>query len=183
VNDAIGEGTITRLLTEQAPRLADLPLTFVRDGWDNTIWRLGDRLAVRVTRRVVAVDLHLHEQRWLPGLSAMLPLPVPAPVIAGAPSVHHPWPWSVVPWFDGDVAATAAPAPSEAAVLGAFLSALHTAAPAAAAANPARGGPMASHRAALMTWAEQAAATPPVVASEPCHELDPLDQKPSALQG
>jgi aminoglycoside phosphotransferase (APT) family kinase protein len=119
------------------------------------VWRLGDSLAIRITRRAVAVDLHQHEQRWLPVLAPGLPLPVPAPVIVGVPSARFPWPWSVVPWFEGDVAAVAPPLPREAGALGAFLAALHVAAPEDVAPNPARGGPLASCQAAVTMWAEQ----------------------------
>jgi aminoglycoside phosphotransferase (APT) family kinase protein len=127
----------------------------VRDGWDNAVWRLGDSLAIRITRRAVAVDLHRHEQRWLPVLAPRLPLPVPAPVIVGVPSARFPWPWSVVPWFEGDVAAVAPPLPGEAGALGAFLAALHVPAPEDVVPNPARGGPLASCQAAVTMWAEQ----------------------------
>jgi aminoglycoside phosphotransferase (APT) family kinase protein len=151
----IDEILIARLLQEQAPRLAGLPAVKVRDGWDNAVWRLGDSLAIRITRRAVAVDLHQHEQRWLPVLAPALPLPVPAPVIVGVPSARFPWPWSVVPWFEGDVAAVAPPLPREAGALAAFLAALHVPAPEDVAPNPARGGPLASCRAAVTMWAEQ----------------------------
>jgi aminoglycoside phosphotransferase (APT) family kinase protein len=124
----IDEGLIVRLLEEQAPH-----------GWDNAVWRLGDALAIRITRRAVAVDLHRHEQRWLPVLAPELPLPVPVPVIVGVPSARFPWPWSVVPWFEGDVAAVARPLPREARALGAFLAALHVPAPNDVAPNPATG--------------------------------------------
>lgn len=39
----IDEGLIVRLLQEQAPQLAGLPVVWVKDGWDNAVWRLGDR--------------------------------------------------------------------------------------------------------------------------------------------
>src|ERR1700733_11730795 len=120
----IDEALISRLLEEQAPHLAGLRAVKVRDGWDNAVWRLGDVLAIRITRRAVAVDLHRHEQRWLPVLAPGLPLPVPAPVLAGGPSAQVPWPWSVVPWFEGVVAALAPPLPREARALGAFLAAM-----------------------------------------------------------
>jgi aminoglycoside phosphotransferase (APT) family kinase protein len=151
----IDEGLIVRLLEEQAPHLAGLRAVKVRDGWDNAVWRLGDVLAMRITRRAVAADLHRHEQRWLPVLSPGLPLPVPAPVIVGVPSGHFPWPWSVVPWFEGNVAALAPPLPGEARVLGTFLAALHVPAPTDVAANPARGVPLASCQASVTMWAEQ----------------------------
>ena len=152
----IGEALIVRLLEEQAPHLAGLPVMKVRDGWDNAVWRLGDVLAIRITRRAVAVDLHLHEHRWLPVLAPDLPLPVPLPVIVGVPSAQFPWPWSVVPWFEGEVAALAPPLPAEAKALGAFLAALHVSAPADVAPNPARGGPLASYQSSVTMWAEQA---------------------------
>ena len=75
----IDEALISRLLEDQAPHLAGLRVVKVRDGWDNAVWRLGDSLAIRITRRAVAVDLHLHEQQWLPVLAPRLPLPVPLP--------------------------------------------------------------------------------------------------------
>jgi aminoglycoside phosphotransferase (APT) family kinase protein len=151
----IDEPLIVRLLEEQAPHLAGLRAVKVRDGWDNAVWRLGDALAIRITRRAVAVHLHRHEQRWLPVLASGLPLPVPAPVIVGVPSAQFPWPWSVVPWFEGDVAALAPPLPREARALGAFLAALHVPAPQDVAPNPARGGPLASCRTSVTMWAEQ----------------------------
>ena len=152
----IDEALIACLLEEQAPHLAGLPVTKVRDGWDNAVWRLGDVLAIRITRRAVAVDLHRHEQRWLPVLAPGLPLPVPAPVIVGLPSAQFPWPWSVVPWFEGDTAAVAPAFPSEAPALGGFLAALHVPAPEDVASNPSRGGPLLSRRDAVTIWAEQA---------------------------
>lgn len=151
----IDERLIVRLLEEQAPHLAGLRAVKVRDGWGNAVWRLGDVQAIRITRRAVAVDLHRHEQRWLPVLAPGLPLPVPVPVIVGVPSAQFPWPWSVVPWFEGDVAALAPLLPREARALGAFLAALHVPAPRDVAPNPARSGPLASRQASVTMWAEQ----------------------------
>jgi aminoglycoside phosphotransferase (APT) family kinase protein len=113
-------------------------------------------LAIRLTRRAVAVDLHRHEQRWLPVLAPGLPLPVPVPVVVGILSTQFPWPWGVVPWFEGDVAASAPPLPPEARALAGFLAALHVPAPDDVAPNPARGGPLASRQDAMARWAEQA---------------------------
>lgn len=152
----IDQELILRLLRDQAPHLAGLPVMKVRDGWDNAVWRLGDLLAIRITRRAVAVDLHRHEQRWLPVLAPRLPVPVPLPVIVGKPSAQFPWPWSVVPWFEGDIAAVAPPLPTEARALGAFLAALHVPAPEDVAPNPARGVRLASCQASVKLWARQA---------------------------
>ena len=103
----VDEALVRGLLRAGAPHLAGLPLARQADGWDNAVWRLGDDLAVRVTRRAAAAALQAHEQRWLPGLAARLPLPVPAPVVAGGPTAGFPWPWSIVPWLAGRTADTA----------------------------------------------------------------------------
>lgn len=76
-------------------------------------------------------------------------------MIVGAPSAQFSWPWSVVPWFEGDVAAMAPPLPREARALGAFLAALHVPAPQDVAPNPVRGGPLASRQEPVAMWAEQ----------------------------
>lgn len=110
---AIDEALVRRLLGEQQPDLAGLPLELCDAGWDNVMWRLGTRLAVRMPRRQVAAPLIETEQRWLPELAPVLPLPVPVPLRKGRPSAGYPWPWSVVPWIEGvpgDRAPTADPA-------------------------------------------------------------------------
>ncbi|MEM1417091.1 MAG: aminoglycoside phosphotransferase family protein [Myxococcota bacterium] len=130
------------LLADQAPELAGLPLRKVGEGWDNEIWRVGEGEALRVPRRSAGAPLIAHEQRWLPELAARLPLPIPVPRVAGRPTPAFPWPWSVVPWFEG-VPLGARPGSARLAeALGAFLRALHTPAPAEAPANPFRGVPL-----------------------------------------
>jgi aminoglycoside phosphotransferase (APT) family kinase protein len=140
----VDEPLVRRLLADQHPDLADLPLTVVANGWDNVIYRLGDDLAVRLPRRAVAAVLVENEQRWLPELAARLPLPIPVPIRTGQSSDEYPWSWSVVPWFDGGLAAVTPPTDQgrTAAALAGFVVALHVEAPAVAPANPFRGGPL-----------------------------------------
>jgi aminoglycoside phosphotransferase (APT) family kinase protein len=116
----------------------------VASGWDNVIFRLGDELAVRLPRRAPAAELVDHEQRWLPTLAAQLPLPIPTPIHAGRPGHGYPWSWSVLPWFDGDVALRTPPSDLSAAAttLGRFVRALHVGAPHDAPTNPYRGVPL-----------------------------------------
>lgn len=148
---------VRRLLVEQHPDLAALPLTPVASGWDNVVFRLGDDLAVRLPRRASAAELAVTEQRWLPLLAGHLPLPVPTPVRIGAPGAGYPWPWSVVPWLPGRIAArTAVTDPAAAAAtLGAFVAALGAPAPADAPANPVRGVPLRDREPALLARVEQ----------------------------
>ena len=145
----IDAGLVRRLLADQHPDLAGLPLSPVANGWDNAIFRLGDDLAVRLPRRRAGADLVVNEQRWLPELAPRLPLPVPVPVRVGQPSDDYPWSWTVVAWFEGAVAADAALVDPtvEARRLGRFVDALHTQAPSDAPFNPfSRGQPIAELR-------------------------------------
>lgn len=159
-------GLVRQLLAHQHPDLAQRPPEFVANGWDNAIFRLGDDLCVRLPRRRVAARLVDHEQRWLPALAALLPIPVPAPVRIGTPAHGYPWSWSVCPWFDGEPAADTALAQPrhEAQRLGAFLAALHHPAPPEVSPNPfLRGGPVGALDARFRENVEQLD-DPPLVA-------------------
>lgn len=131
------------LLAAQHPDLAGLPITFLASGWDNAIFRLGEDLLLRLPRRAMAARLLAHEQRWLPTLKHRLPLAVPAAVRVGAPQDGYPWPWSVVPWLEGETADLDAPDADQGEALADFFRALHVAAPDDAPRNPLRGVPLA----------------------------------------
>jgi aminoglycoside phosphotransferase (APT) family kinase protein len=142
----VDEPLVRLLVDAQHPELARRPLSFFAEGWDNTVWRLGDDLLVRMPRRELAAPLALHEQRWLPGLAAALPLPIPSPVHVGVPGCGYPWHWSVVPLLSGAPASGLTPltSPGAARGLAGFLRALHVPAPAAAPHNPYRAVPLNS---------------------------------------
>jgi len=140
---------VRRLLAEQHPDIARLPLEVMANGWDNVMFRLGADLIVRVPRRQLGVRCLVNEQRWLPEIAGRLPLPVPAPVRIGRPSSEYPWPWSIVPFEPGQVAAVTPPADlaDAATSLGGFLRALHVPGPLRPPAgdgpdNPVRGVPL-----------------------------------------
>ena len=136
---------VRRLLADQHPDLACLPVEFLANGWDNELYRVGDGLVARLPRRALGAQIITNEQRWLPGLAPRLPLPIPSPERTGVPACGYPYSWSVVPYLPGVPAAQASsfdPAPAAAAV-GGFLGALHVPAPADAPANPFRGVPLA----------------------------------------
>ena len=134
---------VRRLLAEQHPDLADLPLEVVAEGWDNVVLRLGKDLAVRVPRRAEAAALVLQEQRVLPKLAATLPVAIPAPVRVGTPGPLHTYGWSVVPWFEGTTALEAGMGDERLAVgVAAFLRALHRP-DSSPPVNPVRGVPLA----------------------------------------
>jgi aminoglycoside phosphotransferase (APT) family kinase protein len=136
---------VRRLLADQHPDLARLPVEFLANGWDNELYRVGDGHIARLPRRALGAQIIINEQRWLPRLAPKLPLPIPYPERTGVPGCGYPYPWSVVPYLPGVPAAQAGsfdPARAAAAV-GGFLGALHVPAPADAPANPFRGVPLA----------------------------------------
>lgn len=140
----IDAALVRALLREQHEDLSGLPLNDSVSGWDNEMFRLGEQLAVRLPRRATAATLTRNEQRWLPELSARLPLQIPAPIRIGRPNTRFQWPWSIVPWYAGKPAVHASGdhQGAIAEALGAFLQALHRPAPSDAPRNPWRGVPL-----------------------------------------
>jgi len=45
---------VRRLLADQHPDLARLPVQFLANGWDNELYRVGDGLVARLPRRALA---------------------------------------------------------------------------------------------------------------------------------
>lgn len=140
----INIGLVRALLADQHGEFAHLPIELVASGWDNDMFRLGDDMAVRMPRRLVAVELLQNEQRWLPTLADSLPLPVPAPLRRGGPGRGYPWPWSILPWMPGGPADLDPLRADQAPVLAGFLKALHQPPQhPRAPRNPHRGVPLA----------------------------------------
>ncbi|MFG1905529.1 aminoglycoside phosphotransferase family protein [Kribbella sp. NPDC048928] len=96
---------VRRLIADQFPQWADLPVTPVKvDGWDNRTYRLGSDLTARLPTHasyVAAVD---KEHRWLPVLAPHLPLEIPEAVAKGAPGEGYPHPWAIRRWIAGRTA-------------------------------------------------------------------------------
>jgi aminoglycoside phosphotransferase (APT) family kinase protein len=137
---------VRRLLAAQFPHWAGLPLELVGStGWDNTIYRLGADLAVRLPRRDVGTGHIEREHQWLPMLAPQLPLPVPSPLGKGAPAEGYPWHWTVCPWLPGETAAVQPIADQEQAAiaLAQFVTALQAIDPAGGPGSEFRGVPLA----------------------------------------
>lgn len=99
----VDEALVRRLLGEQLPQWAELPLERVpSDGTDNAIYRLGDDMAVRMPRYPSAAGQVTKEAQWVPRLAPHLPLDVPFPLALGEPGDGYPWRWSVVTWLPGE---------------------------------------------------------------------------------
>jgi aminoglycoside phosphotransferase (APT) family kinase protein len=100
----VDETLVRSLLTAQRPEWAALPLSRAGAGTDNTMYRLGDDLLVRLPRTADNARSVRKEQEWLPRLAPLLSCPVPRPVHAGAPTDAYPVAWSVYRWIDGSEA-------------------------------------------------------------------------------
>lgn len=99
---ATDAGLVRRLLRDQFPRWADLPIERVDSfGTDHDIYRLGEDLAVRLPRIGWAVEQAELEATWLPRLAPHLPLALPVPQALGDPGHGFPYRWSVCTWLPG----------------------------------------------------------------------------------
>lgn len=140
------------LLASQFPELVDLPVSTVElDGWDNTTFRLGDNMSVRLPSAddyVAQVD---KEHRWLPLLADHLPFSIPQPLARGIPECGYPRPWSIYRWLEGQHATIEriADLTEFAIALAEFLAALYTidttGGPPAGRHSFFRGGPLSTY--------------------------------------
>ena len=142
------------LVASQFPQWSSLPVRPVEvDGWDNSTFRLGPSMSVRVPSADAYVAQVDKEHRWLPVLAPQLPLPIPVPLARGEPSPTLPRPWSVYRWIDGDLltADRVDDLDRLASDLATFLAALYASDPAGPPPGShsfGRGGPVA-------TWDEE----------------------------
>lgn len=152
---AIDAALVRRLLSAQfAPvdaETAGAPLTFLAQGWDNAMYRLGDHHVVRLPVRSESAPLIDKEARWLPGIAADLPVECPVPIFTGAPQGEYPWDWTIIPWIDGAIVDELPVADRGSLVddLAAVMIKLHRPAPPDAPVNPVRGVPLAQRAASV----------------------------------
>jgi hypothetical protein len=137
---AVTADLVRRLLAGQHPDLANQRVEFLANGWDNALFRVGDRLVARMPRRELGATIILHEQRWLPLLAPRLPLPIPYPERTGHSALGYPYSWSVVPFLPGTPAADADSLDPAAAASSSALSAPRYAGPPAWLHGEAAGG-------------------------------------------
>jgi aminoglycoside phosphotransferase (APT) family kinase protein len=113
----VSAGTVARLIAEQFPAWAELPLRAVESAATvNAIFRIGDALAARFPLRAADPGV-VHD--WLTAEAASArefagasPVPSPEPVAIGEPGHGYPLPWSVQTWLPGRDAVDDDPADS-----------------------------------------------------------------------
>jgi aminoglycoside phosphotransferase (APT) family kinase protein len=145
----IDAALVAGLIASQFPQWADLSITPAEpNGWDNTTFRLGTDMSVRLPSAARYAAQVEKEHHWLPILAPQLPLPIPVPLAVGVQADGYPWHWSVYRWLAGTPASTA---PVEdltelAMALADFLTSLQridpTGGPPPGAHNFFRGGPV-----------------------------------------
>jgi aminoglycoside phosphotransferase (APT) family kinase protein len=161
---AVEDAMVRRLLAEQFPEWADLPLTRIEpSGTVNAIFRLGEELSLRLARREGPTEPGGKEFDWLPKLAPLLPLEIPVPVAQGRPNDEYPWFWDVHTWVDGDMAPVEEIDAIEAAAdLAEFVAALQEVDPTGA---PQGGGvPLAERDAGIRYWLARFDGDPAVTA-------------------
>ena len=123
-------GLARSLIEQQFPHLAHLPVRkLVSAGTENTIFRLGDSLAIRMPRVPGAAKQAEREAVWLPLLASHLSLAIPEPVGLGRPTQEFPRHWAICRWLNGDNAfvSPATNLTESARVLARFVRSLHRA--------------------------------------------------------
>jgi len=89
----VDERLARRLLEEQFPDLASLPIVLLGAGWDNTVFTVGEDWVFRFPRREVVLSGFRLEIDFLPRLAPLLPFAIPVPERIGEPSEAFPWPF------------------------------------------------------------------------------------------
>src|SRR5690349_15053234 len=151
----LSDSLVRRLVAEQFPDWADLPLCRVEpEGTFNAIFRLGDELAVRLPRRDGPTAPGSTELEWLPKLAPLLPVQLPVPVAQGRPGAGYPWFWEIHTWVAGEtVPVEEIDAERAARDLAALVAALQRVEPAGAPRG--RGIPLAERDRELRGWLER----------------------------
>ncbi|MES2607464.1 MAG: aminoglycoside phosphotransferase family protein [Pseudomonadota bacterium] len=102
----INTALVRHLVESQFPQWKDLPVQPVAiGGWDNRTFHLGKHMLVRMPSAEEYSLKVKKEQKWLPILSPLLPLPIPEPLAIGEPAANYPWRWSIYRWIEGETAA------------------------------------------------------------------------------
>ena len=143
----IDDRLVRDLLHEQFPQFDDDECVPVAEGFDNSLWRIGEQHVARFPRRKMAVTTVENELRWLPEMAGHVSLPTPLPLMSGAPSERFAWPWSICSWINGvpgDEIAFDHEGRS-ARTMATFLRELHTTAPRDAPHNPYRSVALAAN--------------------------------------
>ena len=92
-------------MDEQFPQWASRRIEPVElDGWDNSTFRLGEDLSIRLPSAAAYEAQVDKEHRWIPVLARDLPVQISEPVAKGEPDAGFPRKWSIYRWLPGQTA-------------------------------------------------------------------------------
>lgn len=98
----IDDQIVKTLIKEQFPDQSALVLRRLQsNGSDNTIYRLGADMCVRLPITPRASEMLTKEIECIPKLPS-LPLQIPMPLFAGKPVSDYQSPWAIYRWVDGE---------------------------------------------------------------------------------
>ncbi|MDR9503278.1 phosphotransferase [Brevibacillus agri] len=89
----VTEDLAQALIYSQFPALSSKQVRRLGDGWDNTVYVVGEEYVFRFPRRKIAVELIELEGRLLPKLGPFLTLPYAKPLFYGEGSAAYPLPF------------------------------------------------------------------------------------------
>ena len=93
---------VHKVISEQFPELADLSITAIdKQGHDNSIFRLGEDMLIRMPTRECYAAAVEKEQKFLPLLSNYLTANIPRPLKLAKPSKYFKFPFSIYKWLEG----------------------------------------------------------------------------------
>ncbi len=103
---SIDESLVRRLLTNQCPNWAHLPLNQIASsGTDNSLFRLGNDYVIRLPRvewSPGSVTKSIEKEfTWIPQVSQLLKMATSNPVFKGNSQAEYPWPWLINQWNEG----------------------------------------------------------------------------------
>ncbi|MFJ7725311.1 phosphotransferase [Neobacillus sp. NPDC097160] len=89
----ISEKRASMIIENQFPEFKPVTVKVLGEGFDNSVFLINDRYVFRFPRREIAAQLIQTENRLLPVLAPLLPIPVPSLQFQGIPEDHYPWPF------------------------------------------------------------------------------------------
>ncbi|MBT2760191.1 aminoglycoside phosphotransferase family protein [Paenibacillus sp. ISL-20] len=89
----VTEPLVRLLLNRQFPQLSTLKVQEIGNGWDNTVYRVGDEYVFRFPRRDIAITLLNTEAKILPKLEHYITIPYAKPLFFGKESEDYPAPF------------------------------------------------------------------------------------------
>ncbi|WP_164745619.1 phosphotransferase [Neobacillus mesonae] len=79
------------IIEKQFPKLKPVTTEILGEGFDNSVFLVNKQFVFRFPRREIAAKLMQTENRALPALAPLLPIPAPNPLFIGKPEAEYPW--------------------------------------------------------------------------------------------